>query len=63
MKICFFCKQVRKGFGPKRAGRNSAENRFGIFEFATIISRVVATENPCVGGSIPPLATTFFSCT
>jgi hypothetical protein len=33
-----------------------------IFDFRAIDFGVGATEVPCVGGSIPPLATTSFSC-
>ena len=45
-------------FGRGSAAQRPTKNRFGIFRLVTIISTVAATENPSVGGSIPPLATT-----
>ena len=49
---------VRQEFGLQAAAGRQAENHLRIFDFGAINFSVGATENPCVGGSIPPLATT-----
>ena len=51
---------VRHGVGRRRAGRCSAEKLLRFFSFVTHNQTVSRIENPCVGGSIPPLATIEF---
>src|SRR5690606_8054047 len=50
-------RQFRYAFGPTDVRRDATGNRLTIFGFLRAKEVVSATENPRVGGSIPPLAT------
>ena len=53
----------RPALGWVRTELDLEENFLRFFSFVTIKDREGWTENPCVGGSIPPLATTSLSST